>query len=162
MFGSVAIQHATPGSYPRYFRAMIERGLMAAHAHENYFLHHIFLGAYRPGALPPFLVQPARDYRFDWIEGPIDKVPDLDSYDLVNLSNIMDWMSAEEALPMVERLRAQMRVGGTVIWRQLNNDRNRQSWFGDGFTFDGDRDARLATADRSIFYSSIHVGTKKQ
>ena len=161
MFGVAATQHSPPGSYPDYFRKRLERGLLSFDVRTNYFLHHIFLGRYLSDALPRYLVAPAKEHRFKYVEGTLDHVSDLASYDLVNLSNIMDWMAPEECRPMVQRLRKEMRPGAKVMWRQLNNDRDRCAWFGDVFRFDHQADTRLAVAERSMFYASIHVGTKE-
>ena len=161
MFGPVATQHAAPCSYPGYFRENLERGLTDEAAFSNYFLHHIFLGAYRLDSLPAFLSRPADDHAFEMVEGLIDDVPDIAAHGFVDLSNIMDWMSREECGPMIEKLRREMLPGSTVLWRQLNNDTDRCAWFGNAFEFDDEFGRRLATMDRSLFYSSIHVGTKR-
>jgi S-adenosylmethionine-diacylglycerol 3-amino-3-carboxypropyl transferase len=162
MFTPAATQHAPPGSYPRYFRELFERGLLEERAPQNRFLHHVWLGRYldRDGCLPPFLVRPAKTYRFERADGTLDKVVSFSGYDLVNLSNVMDWMSPEQSRPLVDRLRAELRPGARILWRQLNNTTDRQAWFGSEFAFDAERDAARAAADRSLFYSSIHVGTR--
>lgn len=161
MFGVAATQHAPAGSYPDYFRERLEEGLCRPDASHNYFLHHIFLGAYLPQALPPFLVRPATEYHFDYIGDTLANVPGLDTYDLVDLSNIMDWMDTTESAAIAARLCEQMRPGATVLWRQLNNARNYLPWFEPAFGFDPKRDAELSLAERSLFYSSVHVGVKE-
>lgn len=161
MFGPSATQHAAPGSYPGYFRQRLEDGLRAEDAPINPYLHHIFLGAYRPEALPLGLQKPVQKYRFRYLESCLDAAPELEAYDLVGLSNIMDWMSPEECKPMLQRLCAEMRPGTRILWRQLNNRRDRCSWFAPRFVFDPARDRRLAAAERSLFYESVHLGTKE-
>ena len=64
MFTTSATQHAVAGSYPGYFRAVVERGLARDDAHANPWLHHVLLGHYLPGALPAFLEQPAPSTSF--------------------------------------------------------------------------------------------------
>ena len=160
MFGPAATQHAAPGSYPDYFRHKLENGLTQEEAHSNYFLHHIFLGAYRLDSLPAFMSQPADEHAFEIVEGMIHDAPDIAAHGFVDLSNIMDWMSREECEPVIDSLRREMRPGSTVLFRQLNNDTDRCAWFGDAFEFDDEFGSRLAAMDRSLFYSSIHFGTK--
>jgi S-adenosylmethionine-diacylglycerol 3-amino-3-carboxypropyl transferase len=161
MFGPAATRYATPGSYPAYFRARIERGLTAESAAQNYFLHSIFLGAYRADCLPAFLREPPGQYRFDWVEGPLDAVRDLSAHGFVDLSNIMDWMSPAECKPTIQRLCSELRPGAMVLWRQLNNETDRCAWFGAAYDFDIDRGRELAALDQSLFYNSVHIGTKR-
>ena len=94
MFGPDATQHAETGSYPRYFQQLFEKGLTSAAAFDNYFLHHVFLGYYlqRPDSLPYYLLSPPTGYHFQMVEGTLDRVPELHRFDLISLSNIMDWM----------------------------------------------------------------------
>lgn len=69
MFGPDATQHAEPGSYPRYFQALFEKGLTSATAFDNYFLHHVFLGYYlqRPASLPHYLLSPPPNCWFQMV-----------------------------------------------------------------------------------------------
>ncbi len=87
MFGPDATQHAEPGSYPRYFQTLFEKGLTSAQAFDNYFLHHVFLGYYlqRPASLPYYLFAPSTDYHFQMVEGTLAQVPELQRFDLISL-----------------------------------------------------------------------------
>src|SRR6185312_4760573 len=98
MFGPAAVQHAPKGSYPRYFQAAFEHGLMAPGAAENYFLHHVFLGCYRDHgpSLPPYLTRPVPRLELELVQTTAEALPDLGRHDLVSLSNIFDWMSEAE------------------------------------------------------------------
>ena len=160
MFGPDATQHAEPGSYPDYFRRVFERGLTRPDARDNPFLHHVFLGHYldRPGCLPEFLARPPRDPRYVALEQSLGEVEDFGRYDFIGLSNVMDWMGPEDVAGLLGRLRAEARPGATVLWRQLNNDRDLQEQLAPEFRFDRDLQVRLHRADRSLFYSSLHVG----
>jgi len=162
MFGPDATQHATPGSYPGYFQAIFERGLRAPLAVDNWFLHHVLLGYYldRPGALPPFLAQPAPRYRFSFDPVLINDVKDLGSYDMVGLSNICDWMSSADVAALMETLAGSMKPGSLLIYRQLNNERDIEGLLGSSFEFDAAQNQRLFQQDRSLFYSSVHIGKK--
>lgn len=160
MFGPAATQHATPGSYPRYFQRLFERGLSRPDAVHNPFLHHVFLGHYlrRAEALPSFLRKPPRAPRFTFVAGYLEAGVDLAEFDFVGLSNIMDWMPGADVAALFEKVRREMRSGSVVMWRQLNNARDLQGALGPGFAFDADRQRRLHASDKSLFYSSIHVG----
>ena len=162
VFGPAAIQHAPPGSYPDYFRRAFERGLSAHDAADNPFLQHVFLGAYRhrPASCPAFVLDPAPAYRFTYVEGPLAAV-DLAALDLVNLSNILDWMAPEEVQELFDQLRRQLRPGSVVLWRQLNNRRDLEADLGSAFAFDRPWQDALLARDRSLFYSGIHVGQRR-
>ena len=163
MFGPDATQHAEAGSYPRYFQRLFEKGLTAAAAFDNYFLHHVFLGYYlqRPASLPYYLLQPPADYRFQMVEGTLDQVPVLQRFDLISLSNIMDWMPLAEITSLISHLQNEMKPGATVLYRQLNNYIDLSTYFGDSFKFDEALGVRFQKAERSLFYSSVHVGKRR-
>ena len=163
MFGPNATQHAKPGSYPKYFQKLFEKGLMSDQAFDNYFLHHVFLGYYldRPTSLPHYLTVSPPDYHFQMVEGTLDQVSDLGCFDLISLSNIMDWMSPADITTLLVKLQNQMKLGAIVLYRQLNNPIDLETEFGDSFQFDPALGNRLLEAERSLFYSSIHVGKKR-
>ena len=163
MFGPAATQHAEAGSYPRYFQTLFEKGLASAGAFDNYFLHHVFLGYYlqRPASLPYYLLAPSTDYHFQMVEGTLDQVPELRRFDLISLSNIMDWMPLAEGTSLIGYLRNEMKSGATVLYRQLNNYTDLSTYFGDSFAFNEALGVRFQEIERSLFYSSVHVGKKR-
>lgn len=163
MFGPEATQHAEPGSYPRYFQTLFEKGLTSAKAFDNYFLHHVFLGYYlqRPASLPYYLLAPPTDYRFQMVEGTLDQVPELQRFDLISLSNIMDWMPLVEIVSLIGYLRDEMKSGASVLYRQLNNYTDLSTYFGDSFEFDEVFGVQFQEIERSLFYSSVHVGRRR-
>ena len=170
MFGPDATQHAVPGSYPGYFQGLIERGLLRDDARNNPFLQHIFLGHYmdREACVPPFLKpsslhtgapESARGQLASFA-GFVEDLPNLHEHDFVNLSNILDWTAPEGVARLCTRLADRLAPGSVVLWRQLNHQRDIEACFGGRFTFDPDFGAELQRSDRSLFYSSIHVGVR--
>ena len=163
MFGPGATQHAEIGSYPRYFQALFEKGLRSPKAFDNYFLHHVFLGYYlqRPESLPHYLLAPPAKYDFQIVEGTLDRVPDLQRFDLISLSNIMDWMPLAEIAALINHLKNEMRTGATILYRQLNNYTDLSTYFGCSFEFNRALGIRFQESERSLFYSSVHVGKRR-
>ncbi len=163
MFGPDATQHAEAGSYPRYFQTLFEKGLTSAKAFDNYFLHHVFLGYYlqRPASLPYYLLAPPTDYHFQMVEGTLDQVPELQRFDLISLSNIMDWMPLAEIASVIGHLQNGMKSGASVLYRQLNNYTDLSTYFGDSFEFDAALGVQFQKIERSLFYSSVHVGKRR-
>lgn len=162
MFGPAAVQHAPPGSYPAYFRNAFERGILAPGGSRNYFLHHVFLGGYLddPECLPRYLVAPAAAHPFRLVEGTVRAVPSFSEYDLVDLSNIFDWMAETEVAEIAARLSAEMRTGARLVFRQLNHAKDFTRFFGGAFRFDRDRGEALLSRDRSLFYSRLNVAAR--
>ena len=154
MFGPDATQHAAPGSYTGYFQRVFERGLLREDARDNPFLHHVLLGHYldREGCLPHYLASPAPAYRFAFHEARVDDSIDLAAFDFVNLSNILDWMSAEDIARLFAKVRSELRPDAVVMWRQLNNERELETELNDLFDFDTSWQRSLLARDRSLFY----------
>lgn len=167
MFGPEAVQNAPPGSYPRYFQAVFEEGLAREDFRDNYFLHHVLLGHYldRPAAWPYYLKatweKPPREFDFDYFEGFVHHRKDLDQFDLIDLSNIFDWMSVEEQTDLAHLLAENMKSGGVVVIRQLNNQRCLADLFGSTFVFDEDRQNHWRRTERSLFYSQYNIAVKQ-
>ena len=166
MFGREATQHAAPGSYATYFRTRLEAALLAEDARSNYFLHHIFEGAYRSAHLPPYLreggLQGQPHATFEAVEGSIQDVPALDRFDLIHLSNIFDWMHDAEAEALRQHLIRRVRPGARIVWRQLNNQRDRVRWLAPAFFSDPALDALLTARERSAFYSAVHAARRQE
>ena len=95
------------------------------------------------------------------IEGTVDQVPELQRFDLISLSNIMDWMPLTEIVSLIGHLQNEMKSGATVLYRQLNNYTNLSTCFADSFAFNEALGVRFQEIERSLFYSSVHVGKRK-
>lgn len=162
MFGPAATQHARPGSYPDYFRRVVERGLLRDDAFDNPYLQHVLSGRYmeRRESWPEFLRLEPRSLRAAWIDGTLDAVPSFAPFDFVDLSNVLDWSDRAQIDAQARRLGHELRPGARVLWRQLNDPEDLEARFAPHFTFDAATARALLAADRSLFYESLHVGTR--
>src|SRR5688572_7855586 len=160
MFGPQAIQHATPGSYPRYFQRVFEAGLQRNDRAANYFLHHILLGRYLSHALPAFLENPPNSINIHLVERTVDQAPDLSRYDLISLANLFDWMEPGQIEKVTRRLSEEAHPGAHVLVRQLNNDTALRPYFS-GFRFDTVLAKELLALDRSLFYNRLLIAVKE-
>jgi len=160
MFTKAATQHALPGSYPAYFQAAFERGLLRADAKDNYFLHHVLLGHYRARALPTYLTTPPELRGIEFRSCRIEEVEDFSEFDLIHLSNVMDWMEDDAIETLFGRLRRTTRSGATVVWRQLNNNAALHSRLGHEFHFESALESELLEKDRSLFYCRIGIARR--
>lgn len=163
MFTSAATRHAVKGSYSRYFRERIERGLRRGDAATNYFLHHILLGGYRNDAraLPRYLLDRPRLGGIEILESRFEDLDDFGAFDVVALSNVFDWMDDMTIERLVATITRTAKPGTRIVWRQLNNTSDHERRFLPSFTFDAELATRLLTVDRSLFYSSLHIGTRR-
>ena len=163
LFGPSAIQHAQKGSYPEYFRKALEKGLKSSGASTNYFLHHIFLGYYldSPAALPYYLQKSPHKYSFSYHLGDVTTVKNLDSYGVISLSNIFDWMGTTEIRSTADYLTRSVKPGTAILWRQLGHDVDASHAFGSDWVFDKNLAGALLESDRSLFYSRIYLAVRK-
>jgi S-adenosylmethionine-diacylglycerol 3-amino-3-carboxypropyl transferase len=159
MFGPAATQHAAPGSYPAYFQAVFERGLLRDDAARNPFLQHVLLGAYLAADAPAY----TRDRRGRvpaLILGGLDAVPALERFDLYSLSNVFDWSDDALVADWAARLCRAARPGSVVLLRQLNNTRDLRRHFTPAFVFDDALGRALQAEDRSLFYNRVEVARR--
>ena len=78
---------------------------------------------------------------------------------VVHLSNILDWLSHEEAARTLELARQALRPGGRVIIRQLNSSLDIPA-LGQGFVWETAEADMLHRQDRSFFYRALHLGRR--
>lgn len=156
MFGPDAIQHAEPGSYPRYFQKVFEKGLSSSNISENYFMHHIFYGSYidKKDALPYYLVKTPQNLEFDFIQNTLLNIQNISKFDLVSLSNIFDWMDEGGVIEHLNYLGSNLKKGSFVLFRQLNNSK---SYPMKGFKYHKELAEELLSKDKSLFYNKINI-----
>ena len=156
--GTRLMRHAEPGTFPRYFQRALERGLRRDNASENPFLQHIFLGGYRRGCEPFYLRNPARYDDLVLVEGDISAIADLESFDVVSMSNLFDALSDDEARKVADVLVKGMRPGAALLVRGMNNARPVRPFLEPAFRFDSALGRSYFLRDRSLFYDRFEVG----
>ena len=83
------------------------------------------------------------------------------SFDFIHLSNILDWLSEEDASFVLRQAFRVLKRGGKVIIRQLNSSLNIKG-LGEGFKWNKELSKSLTGKDKSFFYREILVGEKAQ
>lgn len=163
MFGPAAIQYAPKNSYPQYFRELLERGLKREAAEDNYFLHHIFFGHYfeREESLPFYLQWEIENMEMSFHPCFAQEFTGYGNFDLVGLSNILDWSAPEDVLRIAQLVSDSMRKGAVLFYRQLNNSSDFKQYF-KGFVWREELENKFLQKDRSLFYSKICIGIKEQ
>lgn len=159
MFTPAATQHAEPGSYPRYFQGVFERTLSRPDAHLNPFLQHVLLGYY---VEPPAWMSPGWEMpEVEFVQGGLPDVPDLARFDLIHVSNIFDWSSADQIEAWCHHIKNNAKRGAVVLLRQLNNHTDLSAHLRPEFLFDDELGAELTERSRIQFYNRITVGVKQ-
>ena len=133
----------------------------------NPFLWQIFAGCFPPGVRYDWLMDSAFGQPIAvepiWHHGRMAEVLDsLDagSMDLVHLSNILDWLTTQEATATLDSAFRVLRPGGGVVIRQLNSTLEIPA-LPSAFVWDRDLGENMAARDRSFFYPQLHTGFRR-
>ena len=83
-----------------------------------------------------------------------------EEFDFVQLSNILDWLSPENAARNLELAWQSLRSGGWIFIRQLNSSLDIPALC-DRFEWHTKQAKAMHATDRSFFYRKLHVGRKR-
>ncbi len=153
LFGEGATQN------PRqpFARHFLERTLVAMEGPPgNPFLSQVLEGRFPPGTFWDWLL----DWRvpevpLEYVCAPmLEALEGAESLDLVHLSNILDWLSPEEATRTLRAAFRALSPGGKVSVRQLNSSLDIPA-LPSGFSW-----SRVTSPDRSYFYRALHLGIR--
>ena len=130
----------------------------------NPFLHQMYEGQFVKG------------HRYDWLQNNFPVLTEVAwscgrmtevlmglpkaSVDLVHISNILDWLSPEQATETLSAATRALKPGGQIIARQLNSSLDF-NFLTDEVLWDLDLGRRMEQVDRSFFYPQIFVGTRR-
>ncbi len=150
--------------FARHFANRTRWALANFPAADNPYLWQVLAGRHPPGAMVPWLEAPAPDrlpevaWHATFMTEALRGARTI--YDFVHLSNILDWLSPEEARATLEFACAALRPGGWVLVRQLNSTIDVPG-LGKGFDWDIDMSRALHAVDRSYFYRGLFIGRKR-
>lgn len=161
--GPLLLRHAEAGSFPLYFQKAFERGFRRDAAPENPFLQHVFLGGYRRGCEPHYVRYGARlggeiGRRIKLVHGSLDSISDLETYDVVSLSNLFDGLDDDEVTIFTEILAKRLKKGAALLVRHMNNKRSVRPLLAPHVSFDAQLGRSYFMRDRSLFYGFFDVG----
>jgi S-adenosylmethionine-diacylglycerol 3-amino-3-carboxypropyl transferase len=163
LFGEGATRNRVE-PFARHFARRTRHVLATLPAADNPYLCQVLAGHYPPGAEAPWLAEPIPDRlpEITWNTTTMTEALRRVSgaHDFVHLSNILDWLSPEEARATLDLARAALRPGGWIIIRQLNSTLDIPS-LSEGFAWQAEDAQELHGRDRSFFYRDLHVGRKR-
>ena len=133
-------------------------------ASESPFFAQMFLGQFYDDILYPWLSLPIvkNDIKIEYFNGMMNEYLEKsmpEQYDVIHLSNILDWLSPEEAQNTLELVFKALKPDGVVIIRQLNSNINIPS-MGEQFFWNIEESENLNINDRSFFYPNFYIGFK--
>ncbi|MEP0833324.1 hypothetical protein NDI48_19330 [Microcoleus sp. AS-A8] len=79
-------------------------------------------------------------------------------FDLIQFSNISDWMPLSDLHAMLTSAVNSLKPGGALIGRRLNGDHHLASVMADHLQVDESLSRQLLAGDRSFFYREVVVG----
>jgi len=149
--------------FSRHFHEQTRAALGRFPIAENPYLCQVLLGRYPPARPAPWLELPRQRVETAVTASHarmLDALNALDaaSIDFVHLSNILDWLSLDEASATLDAAVRALTPGGVVIVRQLNSRLDVRTLT--AVRWDDAFSRRLLVADRSFFYREIHFGRK--
>jgi S-adenosylmethionine-diacylglycerol 3-amino-3-carboxypropyl transferase len=163
LFGEGATRNRVE-PFAAHFARRTRHALATLPAADNPYLWQILAGRYPPAAAAPWLAEPAPDrppaitWNTTFMTEALRRAPA--TYDFVHLSNILDWLSPEEARDTLDLAHAALRPGGRTLIRQLNSTLDVPA-LGSGFTWETSEAEALHAHDRSFFYRALHLGRRR-
>ena len=158
VFSDQATKQGEAGTYIQYFKNKIFRELSKNNSHKNPFLQHIFLGYYLSENPFPY-TQLTDKAGIKFFHGNICDVSNINSFDLISLSNLFDWSDDNFVRQCIKKLK-KINKGSSVLIRQLNNHRDWFSFFQNDFIEDKAFDLFWQKKDRSMFYDHFRLFKK--
>ncbi|MBA4065032.1 MAG: DUF3419 domain-containing protein [Isosphaera sp.] len=163
LFGEAATRNPVE-PFARHFARRLRVALATLPAADNPFVWQMLRGRYPPGrpadwfSLPQQPPTAAVTVREGFMADALRDAPE--AFDLVHLSNILDWLSPAEATATLAAAANALRPGGHVLTRQLNSTLDIPA-AGPMFAWDAATAAALHATDRSFFYRALHLGRKR-
>ena len=149
--------------FSRHFARRIRHALSCQPAERNPYLWQMLKGRYPADVSAPWLQEaiPVQLPQVTWsIRVMAEELATMPAtFDFVHLSNILDWLSPDQARSTLDLAWDALRPGGRVLVRQLNSSLDIPALVSQ-FTWLTDEAADLHARDRSFFYRELHLGAK--
>jgi Protein of unknown function (DUF3419) len=164
LFGEGATQNPVE-PFARHFARRTRATLATLPAADNPYLWLMLRGRLPDDASLPWLELPLIEHvpPITFTRAFMDEAlttADPGRYDLVHLSNILDWLAPDEARHTLGLAWRALKPGGWVLVRQLNSTLDIPS-LGQVFSWHEDEARDLHLRDRSFFYRTLHLGRKE-
>lgn len=143
MIGKAYVDDEQKNKFSDYSHKRLSEFLLTDVSHHDYISHRFLLGHYLADSLPVFLQEiGAHKFAFEYHHCFLQQVPDLASYDLINLSNICEWMPEDVLIDFLQQLSSQLSPNTVLLFRenaeiyQRNGYKTLQQYLQNHFTID--------------------------
>ncbi|MBW4511703.1 MAG: BtaA family protein [Scytonematopsis contorta HA4267-MV1] len=169
-FGEAPVNYSMDRSFGEHFADVFARALKRF-SPDNYFLTQVWKDCYSTGVEGvPIYLQPSAQKvirslgteRLRLHQGAFaEKMPELAEvakFDLIQFSNISDWMPLVKLNQMLKTAVSCLKPGGALIGRRLNGDHYLAEIMNKHLPVDKEFCENLLQIDRSFFYREVVVG----
>ncbi|PZO42227.1 MAG: DUF3419 domain-containing protein [Pseudanabaena frigida] len=172
-FGEAAVNYSMDRSFGEHFADVFAQALQRFIPNENYFLTQVWGDRYTSNlqgeGVPLYLQASAQNdiralgtERLQLHQGAfvdrLQQLAELEKFDLIQFSNISDWMPLDNLHQMLIDAVACLKSGGAIIGRRLNGDHNLEAIMAEHIAVDRQLSQELLASDRSFFYREVVVG----
>ena len=150
--------------FARHFAERMRIYLAHHVASSSPWLAHMLLGHFYNGMMFPWLTTtptcplPTISYYQGFMNNALEQA-EPNTYHVVHLSNIIDWLTPEEAEKTLALAYRALKPGGIVVIRQLNSNVDIPT-LGKQFVWDFKNSHEFLMNDRSFFYRNFFIGIK--
>jgi len=167
LFGAAATQNRQQ-DFSAHFCSRLLDVLLQKPVRENPYIWQLLFGHYPERAMAPWLSVPRAGLSasVEFIEDSmlnalLKAAAEGRQYQMLHLSNVLDWLSADQALATLMAAWRCSAPGGWIVVRQFNSSLDIRA-LGEcaGWRWDATRSDAALALDRSFFYRALHVGRK--
>jgi S-adenosylmethionine-diacylglycerol 3-amino-3-carboxypropyl transferase len=149
--------------FSRHFARRTRHALATLPAANNPYLWQLLQGRFPPHVVYPWLT--AAPTRIAEVRCTVTSMGEglrgqHGAYDFIHVSNILDWLTPEDARSTLDLVWHALRPGGRTLIRQLNSSIDIKG-LGRQFEWQERSADALHKRDRSFFYRALHLGRKK-
>ena len=159
-FGKKAVSNSK-ADFSEHFDTILKTYQANYKPEDNYFYHQMLFGVYNPTCLPPYFDNIENiimcEEKMHFINIDLIKQPNLptEKYDLIQISNITDWMNSSHMETFLQKVYKSLKKDGIIIARRMIGDYNLKSRIAEYFNI-----INTAPEDKSHFYTEVVVGKK--
>ncbi len=172
-FGEAAVNYSMDRSFGEHFADVFAQALQRFNPNENYFLTQVWGDRYTNDlageGVPLYLQDSAQKdiralgtERLQLHQGAfvdrLQQLAEVEKFDLIQFSNISDWMPLSDLHQMLTDAIACLKSGGAIIGRRLNGDHHLAAVMAEHIAVDHNLSQELLSSDRSFFYREVVVG----
>ncbi|MDX2217187.1 MAG: DUF3419 family protein [Oculatellaceae cyanobacterium bins.114] len=171
VFGEAAVNYSMDRSFGEHFADMFAQALRSKNPAQNYFVTQVWGDRYTTGQneVPLYLQSPVQLMirhlgveRLHLHQGTLadvmTRLAQTAPFDLIQLSNISDWMPVPELHNLLAIATCCLNPGGALLGRRLNGDHHLATLMAEHVQVKSELSQQLHQAERSYFYREVVVG----